>query len=460
MGATESTPGNASLRSQRRTAEENDRDESDPMVLDQDALPLIVPTNCVIRIFSCLRPDDLHSARLVCRCWNYVINEIGRNEMQRRQLDAVEISSDCEFRIKCDMGVRVQSVTFKKYFTDLDIHSAQRRMFFVKTPLLNLQYSSDSWRRPFSRNLPRRRGVRSQQEVREEEAPARREVINEARALGIELPPVSDNNREVPDVHIPPYTYACGHTFYGNVERIPRNFCFQLDRHHQMYGRICGRRNYDIYNRNVRYASKLFTPPYDFYVRLELLLRHADVRQLVFINFTFTNLFVEKMEEFFGTNLPVEKLFIHNCSFKYISCANFHRLAGHILTPECVYIERPRNVLPDHFNYQLLETPAFLRATTIYIDCPMGRRVGDFGDPVHCNITRVQFMNWLDMRTQAAQHFTTPINAVFFGISHVTFNEDDVIRDYATEYNQLPSRTHLFRHVVLSRRNFFDTSRY
>lgn len=56
---------------------------------------------------------------------------------------------------------------------------------------------------------------------------------------------------------------------------------------------------------------------------------HVD--RLVFLDFTFTDLFVEKFEEFFGPRFDVPALHIHNCNFMHVSTSSFHQLVGTLI---------------------------------------------------------------------------------------------------------------------------------
>lgn len=155
----------------------------------------------------------------------------------------------------------------------------------------------------------------------------------------------------------PKYKYPCSHIF-RDEKKLHRQFKFSSRIH--LRGKYCSHKSLQIYNRQITYKSKLFTPPLDFYKRLQWLLENASVKYLVFIDFAFTELFVEKFEEYFGSQYVVEKLFIHNCSLKHISCETFQRFIGHIIKADEYHLELVKNALPNHVNDTLLLSPNFL----------------------------------------------------------------------------------------------------
>jgi hypothetical protein len=75
-----------------------------------------MPTNCATRIFSFLTRDEADAARLVCRTWNSIIDGVGRNQMAKRQIETLEISSNYEYTIKAFVDKKVKVLSFKKFF--------------------------------------------------------------------------------------------------------------------------------------------------------------------------------------------------------------------------------------------------------------------------------------------------------------------------------------------------------
>ncbi|KAI6216163.1 hypothetical protein M3Y99_01837300 [Aphelenchoides fujianensis] len=439
MGATESTPVGPRAFSPRTRERNAARNEAIATLFDSDAPSVVVPTNCAIRIFSMLDREDLESARLVCRVWNHVIDYVGRAQMQTRPIDVLELSTHREFTIKADAGDRVQTIAFKKYFADNDITGIEKRKIVRKTPVPATGANAAHPPMP----PPRPRRVEPDEEDEDE---SEDEEADEAEPMEAQPPPVPRVRARQPQIPanwisplrrpkaaavwppvagaganrslvIPPYKYPCHHRFRGHLPRIDPLFRFVSDHRESVYEKVCaGRTPHEIYRQRNAYSSKLFTPPLVFYERLEWLVRDATVKHLVFINFTFTDLFVEKLEEFLGLGFPVERVFVHNCSLKY--------LFGQF------FFEHVRNTLPAHFGSGLFETPAFLSATTIMIDGVFSR---------HGRIRRRE--------EQAAR-------SDFLGISHVRQSEEEVVREYGVEFRRADGAPHFFRHVVFGQRSF------
>lgn len=107
------------------------------------------------------------------------------------------------------------------------------------------------------------------------------------------------------------------------------------------------------------YGKKIFTPPLAFYERLEWLLNNCEVETLIFNGFTFTDLFVEKFEEYFAINLPflVKRVWLHNCNLRICTSKAFHRLLGDLIKAEEYYLNFIRRVKSTHVNSELLAKP-------------------------------------------------------------------------------------------------------
>lgn len=104
------------------------------------------------------------------------------------------------------------------------------------------------------------------------------------------------------------------------------------------------------------YAKKLFTPPLAFYERLVGLLNNCDVKTLIFDGFTFTDLFVEKFEEFLALKSPftVERVWLHNSKLRVCTSKAFHHLLGDLIKAEEYYLNGIRFVKSAHINRDLL----------------------------------------------------------------------------------------------------------
>lgn len=117
--------------------------------------------------------------------------------------------------------------------------------------------------------------------------------------------------------------------------------------------------NPSIYNPKLKgaagYSSKLFTPPLFFYQRLEWILRNCSVKHLIFNNFSFTDFFVEKFDEFMPKPFCVEQLTLHCCRLKSIHTKVFHQFLGETISAEKYFLENLRLALPDHINGKLLQ---------------------------------------------------------------------------------------------------------
>ncbi|KAI6227421.1 hypothetical protein M3Y99_01251700 [Aphelenchoides fujianensis] len=249
---------------------------------------------------------------------------------------------------------------------------------------------------------------------------------------------------------IPPYKYPCHHRFRGHLPHIDPLFRFVSDHRESVYEKVCaGRTPHEIYRQRNAYSSKLFTPPLAFYERLEWLVRDATVKHLVFINFTFTDLFVEKLEEFLGLGFPVERVFVHNCSLKYLSVAKWHHLVGRVLSAQQFFFEHVRNTLPAHFGNGLFETPAFLSATTIMIDGVFSRHGRMFVEPLRLNFRIEDLLAFVQRRREQGAN-----QSDFLGVSHVRQSEEEIIREYAVEFRRADGAPHFFRHVVFGQRSF------
>ncbi|KAI6175274.1 hypothetical protein M3Y97_00670400 [Aphelenchoides bicaudatus] len=249
------------------------------------------------------------------------------------------------------------------------------------------------------------------------------------------------------------YSYPCSHSFRANT-KLNSRFRFSNSAIHGFRSKYCSHKKLEIFNRRVSYKSKIFTPPLDFYVRLQWILEYSEIKSLVFIDFAFTELFVEKFEEYFGAGYQVDKLFIHNCSLKHISSPTFHRFIGHIVKADEYHLEILKNALPNHVNDALLQTPNMLTANVVLISGAATRhsRFGGNGSIPNFNVTEQGFGNYLEKRKGIAVENPSSV----FGIQSTAINTQQLVTDYEREYKRQPG-PHLFKYIIFGAHKFIAT---
>lgn len=107
--------------------------------------------------------------------------------------------------------------------------------------------------------------------------------------------------------------------------------------------------------------KKVFTFPLEFFYQLQQLLEHCSVNYLVFKNFVFYDLFVEKWVQLISSRFHVNTLSLHNCSLKHITTDVFHQFIGRNIIAKRYVLEHFRNSLPNHISFNLLNTEGLLK---------------------------------------------------------------------------------------------------
>uniref|UniRef100_A0A914GX41 F-box domain-containing protein n=1 Tax=Globodera rostochiensis TaxID=31243 RepID=A0A914GX41_GLORO len=135
----------------------------------------------------------------------------------------------------------------------------------------------------------------------------------------------------------------------------------------------CKRVKPTVFNHNLNYTRKLFTPPLSFYERLKRMLKKCKIRRVIFHAFTFTDFFVEKLQEYAPDAFyNIDSLVLHCCNLRCVSPHSFHAFLGGVLARR-FFMDRLRNCVPNHFNALLLSQPSIHKARTFFVGFCIGR---------------------------------------------------------------------------------------